>query len=170
MPEANTLKEVYADEMKDLWSANEQMTRAVKTLSEQAQDPKLKQLLTTSVDGIVKHSETLKSLIAESGSEVKTEHCLGMEGLVREALKHSVKEASTDPELHDLQIISQYQRMSHYGIAGFGTAAAYASALGMQQHQEKLKSIVSDIYKGDEFSSHLGEKVAQLSAKQAKAG
>lgn len=40
----------------------------------------------------------------------------------------------------------------------------------MQQHQENLKSIVSDIYKSDEFSSHVGEKVARLSAKQAKAG
>lgn len=167
MPAPDSLKEVYADEMKDLWSANDQMTRAIRTLSEQAQDPKLKKLLETSVDGINNHVETLKSLIGETGGEVEKEHCLGMEGLVREALKHGVKEAPENPELHDLEIISQYQRMSHYGIAGFGTAAAYAAALGLKEHETKLKSIVSDIYKGDEFSSQLGEQVAKLSAKQA---
>ncbi len=168
MPAPETLKDVYADEMKDLWSANDQMTRAVKTLSEQASDPTLKQLLTKSVDGITRHAETLKSLIAESGEEVKKEHCLGMEGLVREALKHGMQEAPKDGELRDIEIIAQYQRMSHYGIAGFGCAAAYAKALGLGQHETKLKAIVSDIYKADEFTSQLGEKTAKLAARNAK--
>ena len=47
-----------------------------------------------------------------------------MEGLVKEALKHTVKEAPEKGELLDIAIIAQYQRMSHYGIAGFGSAAA----------------------------------------------
>lgn len=162
-----SLKDVYADEMKDLWSANDQMTRAVKTLGEQAHDPKLKQLLTTSVEGIDKHTATLKSLIQEAGGEVEKEHCKGMEGIAAEAIKHGVTEAPSDPELHDLEIIAQYQRMCHYGLAGFGTAAAYARALGMSQHETTLKSIVSDIYKADEFTSHLGEQVGNLAARQA---
>ena len=165
MPAPDSLKEVYGDEMKDLWSANDQMTGAIKTLSEQAHDPKLKQLLTSSVGGITKHAETLKKLIAECDTEVAPEHCLGMQGLVREALKHGVKEAPDDDALHDLEIIAQYQRMSHYGIAGFGTAAAYAEALGMKQHVAQLKAIVSDIYKSDEYTSHMGNTVAKLAAK-----
>ena len=162
-----SLKEVYADEMKDLWSANDQMTRAVKTLSEQVHDPKLKDLMVSSVKGITDHAEALKSLIAKSGSEVEKEHCLGMQGLVREALKHGVKEAPDDDELHDLEIIAQYQRMSHYGIAGFGTAAAYAKALGLKEDEAKLKAIVSEIYKADEFTSQLGVKLVRLAAKHA---
>lgn len=167
MASPSSLKDVYADEMKDLWSANDQMTRAVRTLSEQVHDPKLKELMVTSVKGIADHAEALKSLIGNTGSEVQPEHCLGMQGLVREALKHGVKEAPEDGELHDLEIIAQYQRMSHYGIAGFGTAAAYAKALGLKEDEARLKSIVSDIYKADEFTSQLGSKLSKLAAKHA---
>ncbi len=166
MPAPDSLKEIYGDEMKDLWSANDQMTRAVKTMAEKAHDPKLKELLETSITGINKHADTLKELLSESGEEVEKEHCKGMEGLVTEALKHSVKEAPQDGDLRDIAIIAQYQRMSHYGIAGFGSAAAYASALGRKEDVSKLKKIVSEIYQGDEYASKLGEKAAKVAAKQ----
>ena len=89
-----------------------------------------------------------------------------MEGLVKEALKHSVKEAPENGDLRDLVMIAQYQRMSHYGITGFGTATAYATALGMKDHVTKLKSIVSDIYKADEYATKLGEKAARVAPKE----
>lgn len=167
MSKPDNLKELYADEMKDLWSANDQMTKAVRTMTEKAHDPKLKQELENAVSGITKHAQTLQSLLKEVGTEVSKEHCFGMEGLVREALRHTTQEAPDDGELVDMEIIAQYQRMSHYGIAGFGTAASYAQALGMKDHVSKLKSIVSDIYKGDEFASKLGEKAAKHATKMA---
>jgi len=169
MAEVETLKDVYADEIKDLWSANAQMSKALTTLSGHAHDPKLKQYLAGSIKGIETHNETIKSLLSAAGEEVEMEHCKGMEGLVKEALKHGVKEAPEDGELHDLQIIAQYQRMSHYGIAGFGSAAAYAEALGLKEPQAKLKSIVSEIYKADQATSHMGAAAARLAAKHAKA-
>ena len=167
MPAPDSLAEIYGDEMKDLWSANDQMTRAVTTMAEHAHDPKLKEMLQQSVTGIKTHAETLKGLLADADEEVEKEHCKGMEGLVKEALKHTVKEAPEKGELLDIAIIAQYQRMSHYGIAGFGSAAAYAAALGKKEHVTKLKQIVSDIYKGDEYASKLGEKTAKMAAKAA---
>ena len=165
MSAPDSLAEIYGDEMKDLWSANDQMTRAVRTMAEKAHDPKLKDMLEKSIAGIGKHADTLKELLSDSGEEVEKEHCKGMEGLVKEALKHSVKEAPEDGELRDIAIIAQYQRMSHYGIAGFGSAAAYASALGKKDHVTKLKTIVSEIYQGDEYASKLGEKTAKMASK-----
>ena len=164
MPAPESLTDTYTDEIKDLWSANEQMSRALTTLSGKASDPKLKAFLTESVQGIGRHNETLKALLSEAGSEVETEHCKGMEGLVKEALKHGVKEAPEDGELEDIAIIAQYQRMSHYGIAGFGSAAAYAKALGKSEDEKKLKAMVSDIYKSDEFASHLSESLQKQAA------
>ncbi len=165
MPNPASLKEVYADEMKDLWSANDQMARAVQTMSGRAHDPELKKTLEASVVGISKHADTLKTLLQEAGAEVEKEHCQGMEGLVKEALKHTGKEAPDGGELLDLEIIAQYQRMSHYGIAGFGTAAAYADALGMKEHVSKLKAVVSDIYKADEYASAVAEKAEKAAPK-----
>ena len=164
MSQPGTLKELYVEEMKDLWSANDQMTRAVKELSGHVHDVKLKQMLEHSVDGITKHTSTIKTLIEAAGGESKPDHCKGMEGLVTEALKHGVKEAPTDPKLQDIEIIAQYQRMSHYGIAGFGSAVAYAKALGQKQDEAKLKEIVSSIYKADEYASHLAAHLEKAAA------
>lgn len=166
MPNPDSLKELYADEMKDLWSANDQMARAVRTMAGRAHDAELRKTLEASVAGIAKHADTLKALLGEAGVEVAKEHCQGMEGLVREALKHTGEEAPADGYLLSMEIIAQYQRMSHYGIAGFGTATAYADALGMKEHVDKLKAIVSDIYKADEYASALAEKAAKAAPKE----
>jgi ferritin-like metal-binding protein YciE len=169
MAHHETLTDVYTDEMKDLWSANDQMTKVVKTMSTKAHDPELKQALEKSIKGIQNHAKTLQTLISEAGGEVEPEHCKGMEGLVKEANKHIGAEAPDSSELLDIVIIAQYQRMSHYGLAGFGAAAAYAKALGRKDHQEKLTKIVSDIYAGDEFASKRAETVEKVAARAAKA-
>ncbi len=163
MPSSASLKDVYIDEMRDLWSANDQMQRVMKTLGQKATDKKLKDLLEKSVSGIGKHTETLKAVLEGQGGKVQKEHCKGMEGLVEEAKKHALEE-DMDGQLRDLVIISQYQRMSHYGLAGFGTAAAYADALGLKDDANKLKSIVKDIYKADDYTSELAQRAEKAAA------
>jgi ferritin-like metal-binding protein YciE len=167
MTTPSSLKEVYADEIKDLWSANDQMSKVIKVMAAKAQDAQLKRALENSITGISKHADTIKSLLADAGEAVQKEHCRGMEGLVTEATKHITEEAPESGDLLDIVIVAQYQRMSHYGLAGFGTATAYAKALGMQDHATKLASIVSDIYQGDEYASQLAEK-AEKSAPRAQ--
>ena len=61
-------------------------------------------------------------------------------------------------------MISQYQRMSHYGIAGFGTAGAYAAALGQTEQANTLSAIVSDIYRADEYTSAMAESLEAITA------
>lgn len=164
---ADTLKEIFADELKDLWSANDQMGKIVKLMAEKASDKPLKALLTKSATGIAKHTETLKALLEEADEEAQMEHCKGMEGLVKEATKHITKEAPESPALLDIVIIAQYQRMSHYGLAGFGSAAAYAKALGLDQHALKIKKIVADIDQSDKYASTLAEHVEDAASAEA---
>ncbi|MGI4940630.1 MAG: DUF892 family protein [Janthinobacterium lividum] len=167
MSAPTSLKEVYTDEIKDLWSANDQMTKVLTTLNESVHDAKLKKHLTEALGGIGRHNETLMGLLKDAGVEVEKEHCKGMEGLCKEALKHGVKEAPEDGELKDIVIIGQYQRMCHYGITGFGSAKALAKALGMKEHVTKLEGIVGDIYGADELTSQMGEKLAKAAVKHA---
>jgi ferritin-like metal-binding protein YciE len=169
MAHSKTLDDVYAEEMKDLWSANDQMTRVIRTMSAKAHDAKLKEALEEAVSGIEKHAQTLQSLIGAAGAKVESEHCKGMEGLVREASKHIGPDAPESSDLLDIVIIAQYQRMSHYGLAGFGAAAAYARALGRTDHQEKLARIVSEIYAGDKFASRRAKSLERLATRAASA-
>lgn len=161
MSTPETLKDIYADELKDLWSANDQMASVLQEIAGTASDEKLKKTLQSSVEGIKKHAASLKNLLDEADEEVKPERCAGMAGLVNEAKKHAITEAPENKELQDIVILAQYQRMCHYGIAGFGAAAAYAKALGMKEHAAALQEIVSDIYKADEYASKFSEKTSK---------
>ena len=158
------LKDVYTDELKDLWSANDQMKKVVKKITSKASDISLKDMLTKSQAGIKKHTEILKELIASNDEKVSKEHCKGMEGLVAEATKHVLEEGPEKGSLLDVMIIAQYQRMTHYGIAGFGTAAAYAKALGLKDDHKKLSAATKDIYGGDEYMTKLAETTVNIDA------
>ena len=161
MPAPQNLTDVYVDELRDLWSANDQMQALVKDLVSEAEDGRLKETLQKSVGYIAKHTATLGSLLDAAGGEASKERCRAMEGLVSEARKHIIEETAGDGFLNDLIIIAQYQRMSHYGLAGFGTAAAYAHALGRPDDEATLKSVVSDIYQGDEITTRLAERLEE---------
>jgi ferritin-like metal-binding protein YciE len=160
------LKDVYADELKDLWSANDQMQKVLKKITSKASDPALKDMLVKSQDGISKHTDILKELIAGQDEKVSKEHCKGMEGLVAEATKHVLEEGPEKGPVLDVLIIAQYQRMTHYGIAGFGTAAAYAKALGLKDDNKKLREATKDIYGGDEFMTKLAETAVNAKAEE----
>ena len=69
--------------------------------------------------------------------------------------------------LLDVLIIAQYQRMTHYGIAGFGTAAGYAKALGLKADNKSLRDATKEIYGGDEYMTKLAETSVNLQAENA---
>ena len=167
MSQISSLKELYADEMKDLWSANDQMAKALKKIAPKASDTKLKEMLVSSQEGIAKHTDLLKGLIEEQGETVKKEHCKGMEGLVAEAIKHTIDDAPADGPILDAAIIAQYQRMTHYGITGFGTVAAFAKALKLDEHNSKLEAAVADMHRGDDLMSDLAESAVNVEAVSA---
>jgi len=164
MSKITTLKELYIDELKDLWSANDQMAKVLPKIQQQAQNQKLIAMLEGSQKGLARHTELLKSLIQKHDNEVKKEHCKGMEGLVEEAIKHTIKDAPEDGPVLDAAIIAQYQRMTHYGITGFGTVMAFAQALKLQDDAKKLEAAVKDMYMNDELMTELAESAVNVGA------
>jgi len=164
MATISTLSDLYISELKDLWSANDQMARALKKIAPQASNAKLSQLLEEAQTGIADHTDLLKALIANQGEEVSKEHCKGMEGLVSEALKHVLEQPPQNGPVLDALIIAQYQRMTHYGITGFGTVAAFASALQLDDDARQLKEAVDDMYDADELMSELAEAAVNREA------
>ncbi|SFP69638.1 ferritin-like domain-containing protein [Sphingomonas rubra] len=167
MSTPENLKDVYVDELKDLWSANDQMLKVLKKITPKASDAKLKEMLAASYEGITKHTAVLKELIAGQDEKVSKEHCKGMEGLVAEATKHVLEEGPEKGPVLDVLIVAQYQRMTHYGIAGFGTAAAYAKALGLKDDNKKLRDATKEIYSGDEYMTQLAETSVNMQAEDA---
>jgi ferritin-like metal-binding protein YciE len=164
MSEVNTLQALYVEELKDLWSANDQMARALKKITPNATNKNLKSMLNEAPIGIQAHTEMLKTLIEAQNGELSKEHCKGMEGLCSEAIKHTIDEAPKSGPVLDAAIIAQYQRMTHYGITGFGTAAAFAKALDLDDDAEKLSDAVETMYDADELMSELAEGAVNADA------
>ncbi|MDQ3060763.1 MAG: DUF892 family protein [Pseudomonadota bacterium] len=164
MSKITSLKELYVDELKDLWSANDQMAKALIKITSQATHPRLASMLTTSQQGLTKHTALLKSLIEGLNEQVKKEHCKGMEGLVAEAIKHTLDDAPETGPVLDAAIIAQFQRMTHYGITGFGTVAAFAKALKRAEDYEKLEAAVKEMYQSDDLMSELAESAVNVQA------
>ena len=164
MSDIANLSDLYIDELKDLWSANDQMARALKKIAPQATHPKLVQMLKASQEGIADHTNLLKALIANQDETVSKEHCKGMEGLVTEALKHTIDEGPDKGPVLDAAIIAQIQRMTHYGITGFGTVAAFAKALKLSDDNKQLKAAVKDMYNADELLTELAEAAVNAEA------
>ncbi len=141
------------------------MQQVVGLMAEKATDQQVKDLLQKSVGGINQHTQALRMLLTAQGGNQSAsgEQCRGMQGLVEEAKRHAL-DSILEGGLRDLEIIAQYQRMSHYGIAGFGTAAAYANAAGLKDDATKLKGMTSEIYTADQYSSQLAERAEKEAA------
>ncbi|MCY7315929.1 MAG: DUF892 family protein [Rubrivivax sp.] len=164
MSDISNLSDLYIDELKDLWSANDQMARALKKIAPQATNKKLKQMLEESQKGIADHTNLLKALIANQDDEVAKAHCKGMEGLTAEAIKHTIEDGPDKGPVLDAAIIAQYQRMTHYGLTGFGTVAAFSKALKLDDDNRQLREAVKAMYKSDELMTELAEAAVNKEA------
>lgn len=153
----NSLKDVYLDQLMDLYSANKQAKEATRQLADAASNDALRDALTAGVEGIADGNKKLEKLISSHDKDPNGEHCKGMEGLVREARAHAVKEDFSDGALRDAVIVTQYQRMAHYAIAGYGCVAAFAKQLGLDEEAKTLKGMLDTAYSGDRTMTDLAE-------------
>lgn len=152
-----TLKDLYIDQLQDLYSANRQAKSVTGKLAGKAHNDKLKDALERGVCGIEEGLETVESLIRKHNEDPRGEFCQGMEGLVKEAKAHAIDAEIKDEDVRDASVISQYQRMTHYALAGYGTVLAFARRLGLEDDAKKLQVCLDKTYSGDREMSQLAE-------------
>ncbi|EAQ28303.1 ycfI, putative structural proteins [Erythrobacter sp. NAP1] len=145
----STLKDLYIDQLQDIYSADKQSLDATKKLHDKATSEELRAALEDGTCGISKGMEKVKGLIQNHDANPNGEHCKGMEGLVNEAKAHAINADIDDKDVLDASIITQYQRMTHYGLAGYGTAVAFAKRLGLEDDSKVLQECLDNTYDGD---------------------
>lgn len=153
----DTLQDLYIDQMQDLWSANRQAAQIAGKLREAASEARLQDVLNRNIERINEHNERLEKIIRDAGHSPSDEHCKGMEGLIAEARKHALEFDYSNGAVRDAQIIAQFQRITHYGLAVYGTCAALAKQLGRTQEASQLASDLAEVRKGDEVLSEIAE-------------
>lgn len=145
----STLKDLYIDQLQVLYSADKQSLEATRKLHETATNDDLKTALSNGVEGIQEGIDTLEGIIKSHDADPDGEFCKGMEGLVKEARAYALNAVFCDDDVRDAMIITQYQRMTHYGLAGHGCLVAFAKRLGLTDDAAKLQTRLDNTYGGD---------------------
>jgi ferritin-like metal-binding protein YciE len=153
----NSLKELYVDELKDLFSAENQLTKALPKMAKAASSAELRQGFEEHLQQTQGHVERLQQIFEMLGEKGSGKKCLGMEGLVKEGseiMGEDFKDAVMDAAL-----ISAAQRVEHYEIAAYGTVIAYAELLGESEQANLLKETLEEEKETDEKLTELAKEI-----------
>jgi ferritin-like metal-binding protein YciE len=153
----DTLKDVYIDQLQDIYSANKQALDASQKLQDAATDTELTQAIERGTSGIKDGMAILEDIIKGHGEDPTGEFCKGMEGLVKEVHAHVLDADFGDDSVRDAMIITQYQRMTHYALAGYGCVVAFAKRLGLDSEAHQLNECLDNTYDGDRAMTAIAE-------------
>ncbi|MFQ6548178.1 ferritin-like domain-containing protein [Aestuariibius sp. 2305UL40-4] len=160
----NSLKDVYLDQLQDLYSACKQSAPITADMAKAASDKDLAAALKAGVDGIETGMRDIAELCERHGIDPDGEFCKGTEGLVKEARAHAIEADFSDDDARDAMIISQYQRLAHYAIAGYGTLLAFSKRLGQSQDIPVLERCLDSAYEGDRTMTEIATRTVNAAA------
>lgn len=140
--EMESLKELYVDELKDLWSAETQITKALPKMIKAATSPKLKKAFNTHLKQTERHIKRLERICKELDESPRGKKCVGMEGLLKEG-SELIKE-KPEAEVLDAGLIAAAQHVEHYEMAGYGCVRTWARQLGEDGHADLLQETLDE--------------------------
>lgn len=135
-----TLQDLYIHELKDLYSAEKQLVKALPKMAKATTNRKLAEGFKKHLAETKGHAELVEKLLKEHGETTRGPKCKGMEGLIEEGAEMIEEEA--DDVVRDAGLIAAAQRVEHYEIAGYGTARTYAELLGDRKGAKVLQKIL----------------------------
>ena len=155
MAEVQTLHDALIDELKDLYNAEKQLTRALPKMAKNATNPQLRQAITSHLketQGQVRRLEQCFRLLEE---KAQGKLCDGMQGIIKEGNK-MMEEVEEGPVL-DACIIAGGQRAEHYEIGAYGTCIAWAKQMGHREVVRLLNQTLNEEKAADKKLSKLAE-------------
>ena len=160
--EMESLKELYVEELKDLYSAEKQLVKALPRMAKNATNPELQQAFTQHLEETEGHVERLEQIFEMLGERAGGKKCKGMEGLIEEAKELLEEDASE--EVLDAGLISKAQHVEHYEMAGYGTVRTYARTLGYERQAELLQQTLDEEGRTDHLLTELAESGINVEA------
>ena len=150
-----SLKDLYFDELGELYDAERQTIRTLPRLEEAAHAPELRATLKKHCDESRLHLERLDLIFTHWGERRHEKPCAGLAGIVQEA--DSCLTQETTPEMRDAAIIGVAQRIEHYEIAAYGTARTSARRLNRPDEARLLQETLDDEHRADHRLTQIAE-------------
>ena len=136
------LRDVMLEELRDLYSAENQLVKALPKLAKAAQDEELQQSFSEHLEETTGQVERLKEVFSLLEEKPTGKHCKGMEGLIEEG-KEAIDEEE-EGEAYDIGLIGAAARVEHYEIAGYTAVIAMLKGLGLEEAAEPLVETLNE--------------------------
>jgi ferritin-like metal-binding protein YciE len=153
----DSLRELYIDELKDLYSAEKQLTKALPKMAKAASSDELRSGFEEQLEQTKGHVERLTEIFSSLNTKPTGKKCVDMEGLIKEG--QEIMDEDFSDEVMDAALISAAQRVEHYEIAAYGTVHAYAELLGESEHSSLLQQTLEEEKETDQKLTQLSEEI-----------
>lgn len=157
-----TLEDLYMDLLKDLYSAEKQLVKALPKLAKNAQSPDLQKAFQDHLKQTEGHVERIERIFTELDGSPRGKKCVGMEGLVEEG--NELLQEDAEPDVLDAGLIAAAQKVEHYEIAGYGTARAWAQRLGYDKAARILQETLDEESMANEKLTKIAETHINMEA------
>lgn len=157
-----TLEDLLTDELKDLYSAENQIIKALPKMAKTAQSQELRMAFEEHLEQTREQARRIEQACEELGVSPKGKKCVGMEGLIEEGKE--VMQEELDMDTIDAGLIGAAQKVEHYEMAAYGTAAAHARQLGFNSVVRLLDKTLEEEKTTDEKLTKLAENMVNVQA------
>ncbi len=158
----DTLKDLYIHELKDLFSAEQQLVKALPKMAKASNNKELAAGFQEHLEQTKGHAQRLEQVLSGHKQTTRGPKCKGMEGIVAEGAEMIEEEA--DDEVKDAGLIAAAQRVEHYEMAGYGTARTYAELLGDKEGAKLLALTLEEERQTDQKLSKLAKSAINMAA------
>ncbi len=162
----NSLSDVFIQELRDIYSAENQLVDALPKLADAASSLELKAGFEAHLDQTKEHVARLERIFEALGIDPGGESCEAMEGLVSEGKDYIGAEG--DPDSRDVGLIAIAQKVEHYEIAGYGTLRALALHLNNPSAAELLEQTLDEEAKTDQKLTGIAERILRAGPNRAE--
>jgi len=161
-----TMQELLVDELKDLYSAEKQILRALPKVAKATTSPELREALLNHLEETKGQVARLEQIGEMVGKKMTGKTCVGMKGVLEEGSE--VLEDTEKGNVRDAALISASQRIEHYEMAGYGSAREFAKMLGLSEVAALLDQTLTEEKNADKKLSGIS-KTVNMEAKRASA-
>jgi ferritin-like metal-binding protein YciE len=155
--EHQALKELYIDELKDIYNAENQLVKALPKMAKAATSGELRTGFEEHLEQTRGHVQRLEQIFKDLGEKPSGKKCKGMEGLVAEG--QEMMEEDFEGDVMDAALISAAQRVEHYEIAAYGTVRTYAELLGEENAVQLLEQTLEEEKETDQKLTDLASDI-----------
>ena len=151
------LRDLYVDQLRDLYSAEQQILVALPKMLSAATDAELREKFQKHQAETRRHADRLMEIFDDLGETPSGHHCRGMEGLLLEGDEVLQRRGSIPPEVLDAALICTSQRVEHYEIAGYVCVRTFAEMLGLDKHAKLLQKTLDEEGHADHVLTDVAE-------------